>query len=292
MIRYQSNTAKVNSVDIHYVQTGSGPPLLLLHGYPQSHVMWHKVIAKLSEEYTVIASDLRGYGDSSAPITDAQHTPYSKRVMAQDQLLLMKSLGFTQFILIAHDRGARVAHRMSLDAPEAILKLVLLDIAPTLHMYDHTSMAFASAYFHWFLLIQPFDFPETLIGGNTAYFLSSIFRAKPEHRLIHTDEAVAEYLRCFDQNTIHASCEDYRASATIDLQHDRVDRNSENIIRCPLLFMWGSHGIIGKLYNPMEVWSQYAENVEGIEVDSGHFIPEECPEVLLNSVIPFLQDSN
>ncbi len=291
MTGFQSAQATVNHIQIHYLRKGTGPPLLLLHGYPQTHIMWHKVVQTLAEHYTVIASDLRGYGDSSTPETDDQHLPYSKRVMADDQLLLMKSLGFDQFYLMAHDRGARVAHRLALDAPEAVVKLILLDIAPTLYMYENTTMAFASAYFHWFLLIQPFNLPEIFIGGNTRYFLQAIFRAKPGHQDIHTDAAVAEYLRCFDESTIHASCEDYRASATIDLQHDQTDRDQKNIIQCPLLIMWGAHGIIGKLYDPVQVWQSYAKDVKGVEVAAGHFIPEECPEALLANVIPFLQDT-
>ena len=277
-------------IKINYVKVGSGPPLLLLHGYPQCLSMWHKVMPTLSESYTVIASDLRGYGDSSTPPTDDTHSIYSKRAMAQDQLSLMSDLGYEKFRVMAHDRGARVAHRMALDAPIRINKLMLIDIAPTLHMYENTDMAFASAYYHWFMLIQPFNVPEILIGSNRDYFLNMIFRSKPEYKEVFPDEIVAEYLRCFDEKTIHASCEDYRASAGIDLDHDKVDLASRNKIHCPLHIVWGSKGIIGKMYSPIELWQSYADaNVSGQEIESGHFIPEENSQAVLSEAITFFK---
>lgn len=279
---------KLGEVDINYRIGGTGPPLLLLHGYPQTHVMWHKIAPKLAEEFTVIASDLRGYGDSSKPKTTENHEPYSKRAMANDQVLLMNHLGFTKFYLVGHDRGGRVAHRMALDHEDAILKLAVMDIAPTYTMYKTTDMEFAKAYYHWFWLIQPYDLPEKMISSDPEYFLSKKFRQWGRDSEAFTDEAFNEYLRCFTPETIHASCEDYRASATIDLEHDQIDVDNRHRISCPMHCIWGENGFVGNKYNIIKVWRMWADEVTGCSIPSGHYLPEEAPEETLKALLDFL----
>jgi haloacetate dehalogenase len=214
-----------SGAQIHCVVGGSGPPLLLLHGYPQTHVMWHRIAPRLAQSFTVVCSDLRGYGDSAKPDGGARHVNYSKRAMAADQVELMRALGFARFRLAGHDRGARVAHRLCLDHPDAVEQVALLDISPTATMYARTDKAFATAYFHWFFLIQPFDFPETLIGANAVYILRRMLGGLGGGLASFDPRALAEYERCFaDPATIHATCEDYRAAASIDLEHDAAAR--------------------------------------------------------------------
>jgi haloacetate dehalogenase len=272
--------------EIHVQMGGSGPPLLMLHGYPQTHVMWHKIAPQLALRYTVILPDLRGYGDSSKPDSSPDHEPYSKRAMAADMIVLMNSLGFDRFRLVAHDRGARVAHRLALDHPKAVERLALLDIIPTLQMYEATDQALATAYFHWFLLIQPAPFPEHLIGCDPAFFLGAV-RAQARCEEAFTPEAFSEYLRCFrEPATIHASCEDYRAGATIDLVHDRADAGRK--LEMPLLLLWGSKGVVGRLFDPLAVWSERADHVEGHSLPCGHFLAEEQPEQTLQALQRFL----
>ena len=242
---FKKSIVQANNVDINYVIGGSGPPILLLHGYPQSHVIWHKIAPALAEKYTVVVSDLRGYGDSGKPPTDERHEPYSKRVMAKDQVQLMKKLGFDRFLLVGHDRGGRVAHRLVLDYPEVVTKLVVMDIAPTYTMYKTTDMDFAKAYYHWFFLIQPADIPERMIGADPVYFLNKKFGQWGKDNDAFTTTAFAEYLRCLTPETIHASCEDYRASATIDLEHDQIDLDNNRKMTCPMLVIWGAKGFVG-----------------------------------------------
>ena len=253
---------------------GAGPPLLLLHGYPQTHVMWHRIAPALAEDFTVVLADLRGYGDSAKPPGGADHANYSKRAMARDQTEVMASLGFEQFAAAGHDRGARVVHRMALDHPERVSKVAVLDIAPTLTMYERTDMAFAAAYYHWFFLIQPADLPERLIGADPDFYLEKKIGAWSKHAGCFTAEALQEYRRCFrDPAAIHASCEDYRAAASIDLEHDRADLGRR--IDCPLLVLWGARGVVG----PAEV--------RGGAVDCGHFLAEEAPEETLRALRDF-----
>ncbi len=278
-----------SGAEINLRKAGSGPPLLLLHGYPQTHVMWHKIAPRLAESFTVVLSDLRGYGDSAKPPGGADHAAYSKRAMAQDQVEVMAALGFERFAVVGHDRGARVTHRMALDHPERVTKAAVLDIAPTLYMYEHTDMAFASAYYHWFFLIQPYDFPERLIGGDPDYYMDKKIEAwrKIGGVSAFPEEALAEYKRCFrDPATIHAICEDYRAAAGIDLEHDRADL--ERKIACPLLVLWGAEGVIERTYDTLAVWRARAGEVSGRALPCGHFLPEEAPEETLAELEAFL----
>jgi len=285
---FERKRIRTSGTEINLVTGGSGPALLLLHGYPQTHAIWHKVAPVLAERFTVVATDLRGYGDSGKPPTDAAHMPYSKREMARDQAEVMSALGFERFSVVGHDRGARVAHRLARDQRDRVERLAVLDICPTLDMYEATDMAFASAYYHWFFLIQPADYPERMIGADPDFYLSRKLKFLADGTAI-TEEAMAEYLRCFrDPATIHATCEDYRAGATIDLEHDRADR--QDLLDIPILALWGANGIIGKLYKPLEVWRSYTNGpVSGGAVASGHYIPEEAPERLLSELAGFLE---
>ena len=266
---------------------GSGPALLLLHGYPQTHVMWHRVAAQLAERFTVVATDLRGYGDSSKPAGGEAHEGYSKRAMARDQVEVMTALGFERFAVVGHDRGARVTHRMALDHAARVTKAAVLDIAPTKTMYEMTDMAFASAYYHWFFLIQPFDYPERLIGADPDYYVERKIDAWGRNEGAFSSEALAEYKRCFrDPATIHASCEDYRAAATIDLEHDAADLDRK--VTCPLLALWGAKGVVARTYDVLAVWRERAEQVTGGALPCGHYLPEEAPEETLAELLGFL----
>ncbi|NOK64019.1 MAG: alpha/beta hydrolase [Chloroflexi bacterium AL-W] len=271
---------------INLVYGGSGPPVLLLHGYPQTHVMWHRVAPRLVEHFTVVAADLRGYGDSSKPSGGAGHINYSKRSMAQDQAEVMQELGFERFAVVGHDRGARVSHRLALDYPERVQRLAVLDIVPTYHIYTHVDRNLASSYYHWFFLIQPYDLPERLIGADPSYYLHKKMSMWLSIDFI-APEALAEYERCFNNpDMIHASCEDYRAATTIDLLHDEVDRQRK--LACPLLVLWGEKGTMHRLYRPLEVWRDYATNVQGHAIPTGHFIAEEAPNETIQSLLAFL----
>ena len=286
---FERKSQPVDGINIHYRIGGAGPPLLLLHGHPQTHVMWHKVAGRLAERFTVVAADLRGYGDSDKPPVSENNHHYSKRVMARDQVGLMSSLGFTRFDLLAHDRGARVSHRLALDHPEAVKRMILLDIAPTLSMYEQTTEAFARAYWHWFFLIRPAPLPETLITADPENYLRNMLFRLSAGENPFTGEAFGEYLRCLRlPGTAAGNCEDYRASAGIDLEHDRRDIASGNRITCPLLVLWGTEGVIGNLFNPLKEWKKVAQNVQGTGLPSGHFIPEEVPEILIEHVLNFL----
>jgi len=288
---FTRHTAAVNGVNIAYIKGGQGPALLLLHGHPQTHVIWHKVAATLAQHFTVIASDLRGYGDSDKPQGLPDHSNYSKRVMGEDQIALMQQLGFDQFLVMAHDRGGRVAYRMALDHPEVIRKLVILDVAPTLAMYEKANRAFATAYYHWFFLTRPAPFPETLINSHPDVYLQHTIAGRSAGMKPFTPEAYAEYLRCLrDPATIHGICEDYRASAGIDLDHERADLAAGNKIQAPMLALWGKHGVIEQCFEPLVEWQQLAANVQGHALDCGHYIPEDEPQLLLDEVLPFLAD--
>jgi len=266
---------------------GSGPPVLLLHGYPQTHTMWHKLAPRLAERFTVVAADLRGYGDSDKPASDPRHETYSKRSMAGDMVALMSRLGFERFSVVGHDRGARVTHRMALDHPQRVEKAAVLDIAPTRTMYLKTDMKFATAYYHWFFLIQPFDLPERLIGNDPDFFLEKKVGAWSRIEGCFTPEAMGEYKRCFrGPDAIHATCEDYRAAASIDLEHDAQDLDRK--IECPLLVLWGGLGVIEQCYEVLDVWRERAADVRGRALDCGHFLPEEAPEETLEELLGFL----
>jgi len=256
------------------------PPLLLLHGFPQTHAMWHKVAERLARSFTLVMPDLRGYGDSDKPDGPADHSAYSKRTMAFDVLTLMRDLAFEQFFVCGHDRGGRVAHRLALDHPQTVRKLALLDISPTATMYERTTMEFARAYYHWFFLIQPAPLPETLIGAAPSFYLRAKLGGWGSEGLAPFDpRALAEYERCFDDEAVHAMCEDYRAAATIDLTHDHAD--SARLIDCRTHVLWGERGVVNRLFTPLEDWqAKCAYEVTGRALPTGHYIAEEAPELL------------
>ena len=282
---FKKLTTKTSGATINFVTAGNGPGLLLLHGYPQSHIEWRKIAPQLAQKFTVVAADLRGYGDSSKPSDGENHLGYSKRAMAQDQVEVMAGLGFQKFAVVGHDRGGRVAHRMAMDHPDRVTKVAVLDIVPTYKLFHNVTKEWATSSFHWFFLIQKAPFPETVIGNSAEFWLKSRFDRLPETAL--SKEAVAEYLRCFkDPAMIHATCEDYRAGASIDLDHDDADRDHK--VSCPLLALWGEHGDMHRLYNVLDTWKERASNASGKPVPSGHFIAEEIPEVLLTELKNFL----
>jgi haloacetate dehalogenase len=289
---FETRRVATSGAEINLRLGGSGPPLLLLHGYPQTHVMWHRVAPYLAERFTVAAADLRGYGDSAKPASDPAHATYSKRAMARDQVEVMSSLGFERFAVVGHDRGARVTHRMALDHPDRVERAAVLDICPTLAMYERTDMAFASGYYHWFFLIQPYDLPERLIAADPDFYLESKtggFGLDPRKDVSETFDpaALEDYKRCFrDPAAIHASCEDYRAAATIDLDHDRADLNRK--IACPLLVLWGTQGLVGRLYDVLGLWRERAGDVTGRSIDCGHYLAEEAPADTLAALQAFL----
>ena len=284
---FEERIVQTSGAAIHAWTAGEGPPLLLLHGYPQTHVMWHKVASRLSERYRVVAADLRGYGRSEKPRGGDRHIHYSKRAMAQDQAELMGALGHARFSVVAHDRGARVAHRLALDHSERVEKLVLLDIAPTDQMYGATDKQFATAYYHWFFLIQPFDLPERLIGADPEYYLRRTLTSWSRTPGAFTDEAMAEYVRAFSKpEAIHAACEDYRAAADIDLEHDTADGHRR--LSQPLLALWGATGVVGRMFDVLGAWRERALDVRGRPLPCGHFIAEEAPQLLLQELDAFL----
>ena len=264
------------STTINLVVGGSGPPLLLLHGCPQTLVMWRKIAPALAEQFTVVAADLRGYGDSSKPRGQPDHSNYSFRAMAQDQIDVMSALGHERFMVAGHDRGARVVHRMALDHPAAVRKAAVLDILPTLTLYDETNAQFATAYWEWFFLIQSYDFPETLITAAPEAFLRYELGPLVSSGAV-TQDAWNEYLRCLsDASAVHAMCEDYRAGASIDLEHDRGDLNSR--IACPLLVLWGGENPIWERFDMLGIWRERAETVTGEALPCGHYLAEEAPD--------------
>lgn len=287
---FQTAQRQVNGVHIAYRIGGSGPGLLLIHGHPQTHVIWHKVAEQLAEHFTVVAADLRGYGDSEKPAAVADHSNYSKREMARDSLALMRSLGFEQFSVLAHDRGARVAHRLALDHPQAVSRLVMLDIAPTLAMYAQTDEAFARAYWHWFFLIRPAPLPERLIEADPEQYLLSVMGSRSAGLQPFTAPALAEYVRCIQlPGTARGICEDYRASASIDLEHDREDIDAGRQLNLPVLVLWGAQGTVGRCFDPLAEWQKVAIDVRGQALPCGHYIGEEVPQLLLEHVLPFLR---
>lgn len=275
-----------------WVGGDGGTAILLLHGHPETHLIWRFIASALAEKYTVIMTDLRGYGDSSKPMGAPEHSNYSKRVMGNDQFKVMTELGFEKFHVISHDRGARVAHRMVVDHPERILTCTMMDILPTLEMYADTNEEFATKYYHWFLYIQPNGFPETLLGANPDYFIRFNLNKKigPTARTHFPEDVMQEYIRCFSApGTIHGISEDYRASASIDREYDKLDIANNVIIDTPLLVMWGKNGVVGKLWDVLAGWKQKASNVEGYGIeDCGHFVPEEQPDIVLKHIEDFL----
>jgi haloacetate dehalogenase len=283
---FAAHDVETSAARIHACVGGSGPPVLLLHGYPQTHAIWHRVAPSLAERFTVVAPDLRGYGDSQKPPSTPDHAPYSKRAMARDQVEVMEHFGFRSFHLVGHDRGGRVGHRMALDHTARVRSLTVLDIAPTRHMYERTDLRFASAYYHWFFLIQPEPLPERLIGADPGYFLRQKLGNGSAGLSPFSPEALAEYERCFDAQTIHASCEDYRASAGIDLVHDRADEDRQ--VSAPLLALWGRNGVVEQCFDVLGAWRERATSVSGRALDCGHYLAEETPEELVDALVPHL----
>lgn len=261
-----------SEAEIHVRHGGAGPPLLLLHGNPQTHAMWHRIAPCLARHFTVVASDLRGYGDSSKPVSTPDHESYSKRAMARDQVEVMTRLGFDRFFVAGHDRGGRCAYRMAIDHPERVAKLAVLDIVPTGEAFRRADMAFALGYWHWFFLAQPFDLPERMIlAQGDDYCLRG-------RRHLFAPEALGEYLRCFrDPAMIHAMCEDYRAGAGIDCRLDERDRG-QRPIACPVLALWGGRGPLNAWYDLLGIWRDWATDVSGHSLDCGHYLAEEAPE--------------
>ena len=280
---FKARKLKTSGATINLVTHGDGPPLLLLHGYPQTHAMWHVVAPALARDYTVVCPDLRGYGDSSKPKGLPDHSNYAKRAMAQDMAEVMAQLGHRAFHLVGHDRGARVAHRLARDHGERVRSLTVLDIVPTLKMYENTTQAFATAYYHWFFLIQKPPLPEQLLAGHApGYVLDRLGKGAPFARA-----ARREYERAFcDPKCIHATCEDYRAAAGIDLVHDRKDLKRK--LRMPLLVLWGKRGVIERFFDPLRDWREVAVDVRGRALDCGHFLPEEKPREVLAELRRFL----
>ncbi len=281
---FQARDIDAGEATIHVRVAGSGPPLLLLHGYPQTGAMWHRVAPALAEERTVVVADLRGYGASSKPVTTDDHEPYSKRAMARDMVAVMAALGFDRFDLAGHDRGARVSYRLALDHPGSLRRLVLLDIIPTSEMYARTTMRSALGMWHWFFLPQPYDLPERLLAADPEGFY---FRTPPARAALFDPEALAEYQAALrDPAVIHAVCEDYRAGATYDRELDEADKGTRRIA-CPLLVLWGAQGPVGAL-EPLKVWAEWADDVRGGPVPCGHHIPEEAPEETIAALREFL----
>jgi haloacetate dehalogenase len=282
-------SATVDGIKIHALMAGTGPALLLLHGHPQTHAIWHKVAPTLARQFTVVVADLRGYGDSGKPPGEPDHANYAKRRMALDQVRLMQALGLPTVAVIGHDRGGRVAARMALDHPDVVSRLVTLDVAPTLAMYQQTSFEFAHAYWHWFFLVRPSPFPETLIRADPDLYLKQTMGARSAGLKPFAPEAYAAYLRCLsDPATAHGICEDYRASVGIDLEHDQADLAAGKQIQCPFLALWGRDGVIERCFDPLAEWRRWNPGVKGMALPCGHYIPEEAPEVLLDHVLAFL----
>jgi haloacetate dehalogenase len=284
---FETTQINTSGAVIHLVKAGKGFPLLLLHGYPETHLMWHKIAPRLAQEFTVVAPDLRGYGDSTKPEGDPDHYNYSKRVMAQDMAEVMTQLGFEEFFVVGHDRGARVGHRMALDHAKRVKKLAVLDIAPTYKMYMSADKTFATVYYHWFFLIQRYDLPERLIESQPEYYLRTFLKRGSADIAAFPPEVVEDYVRCFSNPaTIHATCEDYRASASIDLAHDEADMSQK--VTCPLLALWSEKGFVGRKYDVLETWRERASDVRGGTIPGGHFLPEEAPDQTYRTLRDFL----
>ena len=290
---FEPRVFEVNGIQIAGHIGGSGSPLLLLHGHPQTHAIWHKLAPALMKSHTLVMTDLRGYGDSSKPQGDVDHSNYSKRVVAQDQVEVMNQLGFDHFDVLAHDRGARVAHRLAMDHPDTVNKLIMLDIAPTLSMYEKTTEAFAKAYWHWFFLIQPSPLPERLIEADPAGYIRDVMGRRFAGLKPFDPLALAEYMRCVAlPGAAHGMCEDYRAAAGIDLIHDREDIAAGKKLEMPTMVLWGADGVVNKCFKPLEEWQAICRNVIGATLPCGHYLPEEAPDMLLEKVATFLhQDS-
>jgi haloacetate dehalogenase len=279
----------VEGIMINCAIGGSGPPLLMLHGYPENHLMWRHVAPSLARDHTVVLADLRGYGDSGKPAPDADGNAYSKRLMARDQVGLMRHFGFGRFQLVGHDRGARVAHRLALDHPGAVTKLAVLDIAPTRHVFRNVTRSMATAYYHWFFLPIGNGLPEHLIGADPAYWIRSLIGPLLGKGASIDPAVMEDYIRCFsDPRTVAGSCADYRSAASIDLVHDDETFSAGQKVGCPVLVLWGAQGFVGREYSPLSVWKEYATDVRGEALPTGHFLPEEAPDLVSAALADFL----
>jgi haloacetate dehalogenase len=282
----------VDGVTINCAIGGSGPPVLLLHGYPQNHLMWRDVAPALARDHTVVMADLRGYGDSDKPAPDAAGHVYAKRSMAADQVGVMRQLGFGRFQLVSHDRGARVSHRLTLDHPEAVTRLAVLDIVPTRHVLRNVTREMAAAYYHWFFLPAGNGVPEHLIGADPGYWVRSIVSSLLGPGASLEPAVMDDYVRCFsDPRTIAGSCADYRSAASIDLVHDDETFAAGRKLECPVLVLWGARAFVGRYYDPLTIWQEYATDVRGEPIPTGHFLPEEAPELVIEALRDFLGSS-
>jgi haloacetate dehalogenase len=288
---FSRSTVTAAGVRINTLVGGKGSPVLLLHGYPQTHVIWHHIAPALAEHHTVILTDLRGYGDSGKPSGGAGHESYAKRTMAWDQVLVMRELGFSEFAVVGHDRGGRVGHRMALDYPDQVTQLSVLDIVPTRHAFRTADMAFGLDQWHWFFLAQPEPLPEHFVGADPEGWIHGRLNAQRRGGEQFDPRALDEYVRCFrDPAAIHASCEDYRAAAGTDLADDDASAARGEKVAAPLLALWGEHGFVGRHYKDevLEIWSEYATNVDGHALPCGHYLPEEAPEETTSALLKFL----
>ena len=287
---FETTTIQTRNVSIYLRHGGGGPPLLLLHGYPQTHAMWHKVAPALAKDFYVVCPDLRGYGDSGKPPAGPRSAQYSKREMASDMVEVMAELGFDRFCVAGHDRGGRVTHRLTLDHPEKVERACVMDICPTLYMFRHTDQALATGYYHWFFLIQGGGLPERMIGADPEFYLRKKMGHWSAPDAMFDDDAMAEYIRCFSNpETIRASCDDYRAAAGIDLEHD--DADAARRIECPLLVLWGEQGFVNRNYDVIGIWRQHAAHVRGRALRCGHFLAEERPREVIDELTRFFTPS-
>ena len=287
---FELTTIRVGDGPLRLRRGGSGPPLLLLHGNPQTHAMWHAVAPALAERFTLVCPDLRGYGGSFKPGPTADHAPYAKVAMARDMAELMTTLGHERFAVVSHDRGARVAHRLAIDNPGRVQSLAIMDIVPTLEHFERTDMAFALGYYHWFWFAQPHPFPENLINSAPEIWFSAHTAREPKPPGFFREQALTDYLAAIRQpDSIMGMCEDYRAAASIDLEHDRASRAEGRRVECPMLVLWGAKGYIGTWYDPLAIWREYCgAEVSGGAVNSGHYLAEEAPEEVLAHLRGFL----
>lgn len=287
---FTSRRIKTSGAEIALVQGGSGPPLLLIHGFPQTHVIWHRVAPRLARQFTLVIPDLRGYGASSKPATDKEHLTYSKRAMALDMVEVMHALGFDRFDIAGHDRGGRVTYRLALDHPERVRRVATLDIIPTLEQFERVDRFGARAIFHWYFLAQPAPFPETLIGNDPDYYLQSALRAWSGSEGAFTADALDAYRKAFrDPQVIHATCEDYRAGITCDCKFDEADRAAGKKLSAPMLALWGALGRANRGPSVLDIWKNWATDVRGKGLECGHFIPEEAPDALLEELLTFFR---
>ena len=283
---FERRQIEASQVAINLVIGGAGPPLLLLHGYPQTHTMWHKVAPRLAERHTLVIPDMRGYGDSAKPAGDPDHLNYSKRAMAADQAEVMRALGYDRYGLVGHDRGARCAHRLTLDHTASVTAVAFLDIVPTFDVWERSERRHAWTSFHWYFLAQDFDLPEVLIGSDPDFWLLKMLEKWGADMTAFSDEAMAEYKRCFrDPATIHATCEDYRAGYTIDVDHDAEDRAQK--IECPVLVLWGERAGSARSHAVLDIWRDRASDVRGNALTCGHFLPEEQPDATASELLDF-----